>query len=73
MKWLELAEVDKTLVGVIQLVLMEQFMFTCSIELATFLKREPARMQRSLVNMQTNTWNHMENNLRMFVNHLGRR
>ena len=43
MKWLELADVDKMFEGVIQLVLMEQFVSTCSIELATFLKERACK------------------------------
>ena len=38
MKWLQLAAVGKTIERVIQLVLMEQFVSTCNIELDTFLK-----------------------------------
>ena len=43
MKWFELAAVDATFEGVIQLVLIEQFVSTCNIELATFLKESTCK------------------------------
>ena len=37
-KWIELTKIPKTFAGMVQLILTEQFISTCSNDLATFLK-----------------------------------
>ena len=44
-KWIELTKIPKTFAGMVQLILTEQFISTCSNDLATFLKE---RMWESL-------------------------
>lgn len=40
-KWIELSDVDSTVNGIIELIIKEQFLNTCSPELATYLRTNP--------------------------------
>ena len=68
MKWLELAVVDKTFEGVIQLVLMEQFVSICNIELNTFQKERTCKDTKGLGEHANKYLETIGSNSRMCVN-----
>ena len=47
-KWIELTKIPKTFAGMVQLILTEQFISTCSNDLATFLKERTCESLKDL-------------------------